>query len=80
MDDFDISFMNLAPIFNVRSWEMAEFLVEKDAKTRDIVNAKGETPLDVARAKGLAYKSAVQFFEEELELERMDAQKRKRKD
>jgi hypothetical protein len=66
----DPNFDILSPIFNVKSWEIAQFLVNQDARTRDIVNADGETPLDAARRKGAGYEGAVEFFEQDFELER----------
>jgi len=53
-------YLHLLPIFNVKSREMAQLLVDNDAKTSGIYNDKNQSPLTVACQNG--YLDVVEFF------------------
>lgn len=52
--------MHLSPIFNVKSHEMVQFLIDQDTQTHEIFNEKSQSPLFIACQKGLL--EVVQFF------------------
>jgi len=53
-------YIHLSPIFNVKSREIAQMLVDNDAVTNDIYNENYQTPLTVACQNGLL--EVVEFF------------------
>jgi len=52
--------LHLSPIFQVKSREMAQILIDNDAVTHDIYNDKNQSPLTVACQNG--YLDVVEFF------------------
>merc|ERR1712034_165826 len=53
-------YLHLSPIFNVKSKEIAQLLIDNDAVTHDIYNDKNQSPLTVACQNG--YLDVVEFF------------------
>ena len=53
-------YLHLLPIFNVKSREIAQLLVENDAVTNSIYNNKNQSPLTVACQNG--FLDVVEFF------------------
>ena len=53
-------YIHLSPIFNVKSREIAQMLVDNDAVTNEIYNENYQTPLTVACQNGLL--EVVEFF------------------
>merc|ERR1712034_205128 len=53
-------YLHLSPIFNVKSREIAQLLVDNDAVTNGIYNNKNQSPLTVACQNG--FLDVVQFF------------------
>jgi len=53
-------YLHLAPIFNVKSREIAQLLIDNDAVTHDIYNNEHQSPLTVACQNG--YLDVVEFF------------------
>jgi len=53
-------YLYLSPIFNVKSREIAQLLIDNDAITHDIYNEKHQSPLTVACQNG--YLDVVEFF------------------
>jgi len=56
-------FLHLSPIFNVKSREIAQLLVENDAVTHALYNNKNQSPLTIACQNG--YLDVVEFFLED---------------
>jgi ankyrin repeat protein len=56
-------FLHLSPIFNVKSREIAQLLVENDAVTHALYNHKNQSPLTIACQNG--YLDVVEFFLED---------------
>jgi len=57
---YEEGYIHLAPIFNVRSREMAQLLIENDAITDGLYNENYQSPLTVACQNG--YLDVVEFF------------------
>jgi len=53
-------YLHLSPIFNVKSKEIAQILIDNDAVTHHIYNNKNQSPLTVASQNG--FLDVVQFF------------------
>jgi len=53
-------YLHLSPIFNVKSRQIAQLLIDNDAVTHDIYNDKNQSPLTVACQNG--YLDVVEFF------------------
>merc|ERR1712034_211828 len=53
-------YLHLSPIFQVKSIEIAQLLIDNDAVTHDIYNDKNQSPLTVACQNG--YLDVVEFF------------------
>jgi ankyrin repeat protein len=53
-------YLHLLPIFNVKSREIAQILVDNDAVTSGLYNNKNQSPLTVASQNG--FLDVVQFF------------------
>ena len=53
-------YLHLSPIFNVKSKEIAQLLIDNDAVTHEIYNDKNQSPLTVACQNG--YLDVVEFF------------------
>merc|ERR1712034_139009 len=53
-------FLHLSPIFNVKSREIAQLLVDNDAVTNGVYNNKNQSPLTVACQNG--FLDVVEFF------------------
>merc|ERR1711925_27281 len=53
-------YVHLSPIFNVKSREIAQLLIDNDAITHQIYNDKNQSPLTVACQNG--YLDVVEFF------------------
>merc|ERR1712034_228001 len=53
-------YLHLSPIFQVKSREIAQLLIDNDAVTHDIYNDKNQSPLTVACQNG--YLDVVEFF------------------
>ena len=53
-------YLYLSPIFNVKSREISQLLIDNDAVTHDIYNDKNQSPLTVACQNG--YLDVVEFF------------------
>merc|ERR1711925_45302 len=53
-------YVHLSPIFNVKSREIAQLLIDNDAVTHQIYNDKNQSPLTVACQNG--YLDVVEFF------------------
>merc|ERR1712034_219097 len=53
-------YIHLSPIFNVKSREIAQLLIDNDAVTHQIYNNKNQSPLTVACQNG--YLEVVEFF------------------
>jgi len=53
-------YLHSSPIFNVKSKEIAQLLIDNDAVTHDIYNGKYQSPLTVACQNG--YLTVVEFF------------------
>ena len=53
-------YLHLSPIFNVKSREIAQLLIDNDAVTHEIYNNKNQSPLTVACQNG--YLDVVDFF------------------
>jgi len=53
-------YLHLSPIFNVKSREIAQLLIDNDAVTHQIYNDKNQSPLTVACQNG--YLDVVEFF------------------
>merc|ERR1712034_264001 len=53
-------YLHLSPIFNVKSREIAQLLIDNDAVTHEIYNNKYQSPLTVACQNG--YLDVVEFF------------------
>jgi len=65
-------YLHLLPIFNVKSREIAQLLVENDAVTSDLYNNKNQSPLTVACQNG--YLNVVQFFlDDGLDINHLDS-------
>ena len=54
------TYLHLSPIFNVKSREIAQVLIDNDAVTHEIYNNKNQSPLTVACQNG--YRDVVEFF------------------
>jgi ankyrin repeat protein len=66
------SYLHLLPIFNVKSREIAQLLVDNDAITNDIYNEKNQSPLTVACQNG--YIDVVEFFlDDGLDINHLDS-------
>ena len=64
-------YLHLSPIFNVKSKEMAQLLIDNDAVTHQIYNDKNQSPLTVASQNGLL--DVVEFFlEDGLDINHLD--------
>jgi len=59
-NDFQEGFKHLMPIFNVKSVEMAQLLIDNDARTEDIFDENGKSPLTVAAFNGNS--DLIEFF------------------
>merc|ERR1712034_49440 len=65
-------YLHLSPIFNVKSKEIAQLLIDNDAVTHDIYNDKNQSPLTVACQNG--YLDVVEFFlDDGLDINHLDA-------
>merc|ERR1712034_58511 len=56
----ETQYLHLSPIFNVKSREIAQLLIDNDAVTHDIYNNEHQSPLTVACQNG--YLDVVEFF------------------
>jgi len=56
----ETQYLHLSPIFNVKSREIAQLLIDNDAVTHDIYNNEHQSPLTVACQHG--YLDVVEFF------------------
>merc|ERR1712034_179475 len=66
-------FVHLSPIFNVKSREIAQLLVDNDAITHGIYNEKKQSPLTVACQNG--YFDVVEFFlDDGLDINHLDSE------
>jgi len=65
-------YLHLSPIFNVKSREIAQLLIDNDAVTHDIYNDKHQSPLTVACQNG--YLDVVEFFlDDGLDINHLDS-------
>jgi len=65
-------YLHLSPIFNVKSREIAQLLVDNDAITNDIYNEKKQSPLTVACQNG--FLDVVEFFlDDGLDINHLDS-------
>merc|ERR1712034_272635 len=65
-------YLHLSPIFNVKSKEIAQLLIDNDAITHGIYNDKNQSPLTVARQNG--YLDVVEFFlDDGLDINHLDS-------
>ena len=65
-------YLHLLPIFNVKSREIAQLLVDNDAVTNGLYNNKNQSPLTVACQNG--YLNVVQFFlDDGLDINHLDS-------
>jgi len=53
-------YLHMSPIFNVKSREIAQLLIDNDAVTNEIYNNKNQSPLTIACQNG--YLDVVEFF------------------
>ena len=68
-------YLHLSPIFNVKSKEIAQLLIDNDAVTHDIYNDKNQSPLTVACQNG--YLDVVEFFlDDGLDINHLDSDDR----
>jgi len=64
-------YLHLSPIFNVKSREIAQLLIDNDTVTHEIYNNKNQSPLTVACQNG--YLDVVEFFlDDGLEINHVD--------
>jgi len=65
-------FLHLSPIFNVKSKEIAQLLIDNDAVTHQIYNSKNQSPLTVACQNG--FLDVVEFFlDDGLDINHLDS-------
>ena len=65
-------YLHLSPIFNVKSREIAQLLIDNDAVTHEIYNDKNQSPLTVACQNG--YLDVVDFFlDDGLDINHLDS-------
>jgi len=65
-------YLHLSPIFNVKSREIAQLLIDNDAVTHEIYNDKHQSPLTVACKNG--YLDVVDFFVDDgLDINHLDS-------
>jgi ankyrin repeat protein len=65
-------YLHMLPIFNVKSREIAQLLIDNDAVTHEIYNDKNQSPLTVACQNG--YRDVVEFFlDDGLEINHLDS-------
>merc|ERR1712034_244116 len=65
-------YLHLLPIFNVKSREIAQLLVDNDAVTGEIYNNKNQSPLTIACQNG--FLDVVEFFlDEGLDIHHLDS-------
>jgi len=68
-------YLHLSPIFNVKSREIAQLLVDNDAVTNNLYNNKNQSPLTVACQNGSL--NVVQFFlDDGLDINHLDSDKK----
>merc|ERR1711925_32351 len=68
-------YLNLSPILNVKSREIAQLLVDNDAVTHEIYNDKHQSPLTVACQNG--FLDVVEFFlDDGLDMNHLDSDNR----
>merc|ERR1712034_89589 len=66
------TYLHLSPIFQVKSREIAQLLIDNDAVTHDIYNDKNQSPLTVACQNG--YLDVVEFFlDDGLDINHLDS-------
>merc|ERR1711925_42230 len=68
-------YLHMSPIFQVKSREIAQLLIDNDAVTHDIYNDKNQSPLTVACQNG--YLDVVEFFlDDGLDINHLDGDKK----
>jgi len=70
---YEKQFLHVSPIFNVKSREIAQLLIDNDAITSEVYNNKNQSPLTVACQNG--YLDVVEFFlDDGLDIDHLDCE------